>query len=88
VDWYGERDDARFEVVYHFLSVSMRKRLRVKVPLTEADPTRYFRPPYVGHRGWIGVRLDAGPDWQELEAQLARSWRMTAPRRLAARTEG
>ena len=31
--------------------------------LAEADPERYFVPPYVGHRGWLGVRLDRGLDW-------------------------
>ena len=34
--------------------------------LVEADPERFFVPPYVGHRGWIGVRLDRGLDWDEL----------------------
>ena len=28
--------------------------------LVEADPERFFVPPYVGHRGWLGVRLDRG----------------------------
>jgi hypothetical protein len=34
--------------------------------LVEADPERFFVPPYVGHRGWLGVRLDRGLDWDEL----------------------
>ncbi|MGW4891624.1 MmcQ/YjbR family DNA-binding protein [Kitasatospora sp. NPDC004240] len=35
------------------------------------EPERYFRPPYVGHRGWVGVRLDAGPpDWDRVEVLL------------------
>ena len=34
--------------------------------LTEADPEKFFVPPYVGHRGWLGVRLDRGVDWNEL----------------------
>jgi hypothetical protein len=34
--------------------------------LVDADPERFFRPPYVGHRGWLGVRLDRGIDWNEL----------------------
>jgi hypothetical protein len=34
--------------------------------LVEADPERFFVPPYVGHRGWLGVRLDRGLDWEEL----------------------
>jgi hypothetical protein len=40
--------------------------------LLETDPERFFRPPYVGHRGWIGVYLDIpNVDWDELAALLA-----------------
>ena len=35
--------------------------------LIEEDPSSYFRPPYVGVRGWIGVRLDRELDWQEVK---------------------
>ncbi|MDQ3895270.1 MAG: MmcQ/YjbR family DNA-binding protein, partial [Actinomycetota bacterium] len=34
--------------------------------LVTADPDRFFVPPYVGRRGWIGVRLDRGLDWDEI----------------------
>jgi hypothetical protein len=34
--------------------------------LVDTDPDKYFVPPYVGHRGWLGVRLDRGLDWNEL----------------------
>jgi hypothetical protein len=34
--------------------------------LVEGDPERFFVPPYVGHRGWLGIRLDRGLDWEEL----------------------
>ena len=33
--------------------------------LVNADPKKFFRPPYVGHKGWIGVRLDRHVDWDE-----------------------
>jgi len=52
--------------------------------LVGADPARFFVPPYVGHKGWIGMRLDDGPDWAEVEAIVRRSYRLTAPKRLAA----
>lgn len=52
--------------------------------LVEAAPERFYVPPYVGHKGWIGVVLDASVDWNETAALVRRSWRMTAPRRLAA----
>jgi len=51
--------------------------------LIGADPARFFRPPYVGPKGWIGVRLDAGVDWAEIDTLVRRSWVLTAPKRLA-----
>ena len=52
--------------------------------LVGAEPARFFRPPYVGGRGWIGVRLDGPVDWAELEALLEDAYRVVAPRRLVA----
>jgi len=51
--------------------------------LVGAAPERFFVPPYVGHEGWIGFRLDDGTDWNEVEALIRRSYRMIAPKRLA-----
>ena len=48
---------------------------------------RYFRPPYVGHRGWIGVRLDGTPDWQEVREVIVEAYCAVAPARLAAQAE-
>jgi len=52
--------------------------------LIGADPKRFFRPPYLGHRGWIGVRLDDKPDWKEVDVLVRRSYGMIAPKKLAA----
>jgi hypothetical protein len=56
----------------------------VQEMLVEADPDRFFRPPYVGPKGWIGLVLTGHVDWGEVAALVTRSWRMTAPKRLAA----
>jgi hypothetical protein len=50
--------------------------------LVGAAPTRFFVPPYVGHKGWIGVRLDIEVDWNEVAEHVKESYRMTAPRQL------
>ena len=55
--------------------------------LIEAAPERFFRPPYVGHKGWIGVRLNGAVDWDEIKALVERSYQMTAPKRLQAAFE-
>lgn len=65
-------------------SVWMKAPRGTQALLTEAAPDRFFSPPYVGHKGWIGVWLDVDPDWDEMRALVERSWRMTAPKRLAA----
>jgi hypothetical protein len=53
--------------------------------LVASDPTRFFVPPYVGPKGWIGLRLDVGEvDWAELAEIVEESYRMTAPKRLIA----
>ena len=49
--------------------------------LLSSAPERFFRPPYVGHRGWVGIYLDAGePDWGEIAAILEAAHRQVAPR--------
>jgi hypothetical protein len=50
--------------------------------LMEADPERFFRPPYVGHRGWLGVRLDRGLNWDELAGMVEDAYAEVAPPKL------
>jgi hypothetical protein len=50
--------------------------------LVETEPDRFFRPPYVGGPGWIGVRLDVPIEREELEAICEEAYRVVAPRRL------
>jgi predicted DNA-binding protein (MmcQ/YjbR family) len=44
---------------------------------------RFFKPPYVGPSGWVGVWLDGAVDWDEVGGLLADAWTLTAPKRLA-----
>jgi hypothetical protein len=50
--------------------------------LVASDPKRFFKPPYVGHKGWVGVRLEVKVVWDELAAILRDGYLMTAPKRL------
>jgi predicted DNA-binding protein (MmcQ/YjbR family) len=45
-------------------------------------PTRFFRPPYVGTSGWVGIYLDGDVDWSEVADLLADSYRLIAPKKL------
>jgi hypothetical protein len=54
--------------------------------LVAADPDRYFRPPYVGGRGWLGVRFDVTPvDWTEIAELCEDAYRAVAPAGLIAK---
>jgi predicted DNA-binding protein (MmcQ/YjbR family) len=55
--------------------------------LIGADSDRFFVPPNVGHKGWVGMRLDRRPDWDEVALLIRRSYRLIAPKRLAAMIE-
>jgi hypothetical protein len=55
--------------------------------LVADDPERFFVPPYVGGRGWIGVRLDLPIDWDEVTDLVTDAYRMVAPKRLVAQLD-
>ena len=58
-----------------------------QVLMIRAQPHRFFKPPYVGPSGWVGVYLDKSPDWDEVAALLRDGWKLAAPKRLVAKSE-
>jgi len=55
------------------------------IALIAADPKKFYMPAYIGSRGWVGLRLDVGKvDWEEVAELVKHSYRLVAPRRLAA----
>jgi hypothetical protein len=55
--------------------------------LVKGDPQRFFVPPYVGHKGWLGVRLDKRLGWKRVEALVEQGFRLAAPKRVLAAYE-
>jgi hypothetical protein len=55
--------------------------------LADADEAKFFVPPYVGHRGWLGVRLNDGVDWEELTGIVEDAYCTIAPQKLVAELE-
>ena len=49
--------------------------------LVRSDPEHFFRPPYVGGRGWVGVTLDNAPDWDAVERIIADGYAVVAAKR-------
>lgn len=70
---FGEPDD-RPSIVFKTRSDTDRDFL-----LARDDA---FVPAYVGHRGWVGIRLDGKVDWNLVEEFVRLSYRKTAPKKL------
>ncbi len=72
-------------VVGHRPSVWMKAPDGAQQMLVDAAPDRIFVPPYVGHKGWIGLWLDGQQiDWAEVEMLIESSFRLVAPKKVAA----
>ena len=56
------------------LSVWLPQPLGAQEALIDADPERFFRPPYVGVSGWVGMVLDTEPDWGVVEGLIRESY--------------
>jgi hypothetical protein len=66
------------------VSVTFAAGDRVQEALIDEDPERYFRPPYVGGRGWVGAYLDGHderdePQWDTLSDLIVEAWLIVAP---------
>ncbi|WP_326566524.1 MmcQ/YjbR family DNA-binding protein [Amycolatopsis rhabdoformis] len=59
----------------------------VQEELVRTEPERFFRPAYVGHRGWLGVRLDVDVDWSEIDQIVRDAYRLVAPKSLVAQLD-
>ena len=63
------------------IAVVLPAPIGVQEALIEASPKKYYRPPYVGGAGWVGVELPRVSD-KELKMHLHEAWRLIAPQKL------
>jgi predicted DNA-binding protein (MmcQ/YjbR family) len=67
------------------ISVCFKTERGANEVLLASDAARFYSPAYIGPRGWVGLRLDVGRiDWSEVADFVTDSYRLTAPKRLAA----
>jgi len=60
----------------------------VQAELVDQEPERFFVPPYVGPRGWVGLRLDVDLEWSEVAAVVEEAWRLVATKVHLAERDG
>jgi phosphoribosylglycinamide formyltransferase-1 len=67
------------------VAVCCRTARGENVDWVRADPAKFYLPAYIGPRGWVGLRLDIGPvHWRQVAVFVSESYRLAAPKRLAA----
>ncbi|HEU4429538.1 MAG TPA: MmcQ/YjbR family DNA-binding protein [Myxococcota bacterium] len=69
------------------LAVTVKAPQGAQEVLIAYDPRRYFVPHYVGKAGWVGVYLEGRVDWNQVAALIEQSYRLVAPKKLAAKLE-
>jgi hypothetical protein len=74
------------------VSVTFAAAVGVQESLIAHEPERYFRPPYVGGRGWVGAYLDgtgdaSAPDWDTLSDLIRDAWLLIAPMKFQSMLE-
>lgn len=88
--WGGKKTFASFHDNHHS---DGRVALWLKLPpggqeeLVEAQPERFFVPPYVGPSGWVGVRLEGRVNWGLVAGLLEDGYRSVAPKRAIAKLD-
>ena len=73
--WNNHHNDGRFALI-------CAAPAGMQAALVEGDRERFYVPPYVGHRGWIGVRLDRGFDRDEIAGIVEDAYAEVAPPKL------
>jgi len=82
--WVGGRMFATFDNHHHgapHVGVWLAMPLGAQEALVYQDPKRFFVPPYVGVRGWVGVRLDSRPSWKTVEKVVREAYKFIQPPR-------
>ena len=63
------------------VAVVIPAAIGVQAALIEKSPKKFYRPPYVGHAGWVGIELPKVSD-RELTAHIREAWKLIAPEKL------
>ncbi|HXI26448.1 MAG TPA: MmcQ/YjbR family DNA-binding protein [Pyrinomonadaceae bacterium] len=83
--WFvGKKVFAMFSNNHHsdgHIAVTVPAAIGVQEMLIEKSPKKFYRPPYVGVRGWVGIEVDRVSD-KELTLHIREAWRLIAPKKL------
>jgi hypothetical protein len=83
--WFvGKKVFAMFSNNHHgdgHVAVTVPAAIGIQEMLIKKSPKKFYRPPYVGVHGWVGIEIDRVTD-KELRLHLEEAWRLIAPKKL------
>lgn len=83
--WFvGKKVFAMFSNNHHkdgHVAVTLPAAIGIQEMLIKKSPKKFYRPPYVGVRGWVGVEVDRVSD-KELAFHIKEAWKLIAPEKL------
>jgi len=89
--WFvGKNVFAMFSNNHHHdghIAVTIPAAIGIQEMLVKKSPKKFYRPPYVGVRGWVGIELSRVSD-RELNLHLREAWRLMAPKKLLSQNPG
>jgi len=89
--WFvGKKVFAMFSNNHHHdghIAVTIPAAIGIQEMLVKKSPKKFYRPPYVGVRGWVGIELSRISD-RELSLHLREAWRLMAPKKLLSQNPG
>jgi len=89
--WFvGKKVFAMFSNNHHHdghIAVTIPAAIGIQEMLVKKSPKKFYRPPYVGVRGWVGIELSRISD-RELNLHLREAWRLMAPKKLLSQNPG
>ena len=83
--WFaGKKVFAMFSNNHHddgHVAVTMPAAIGIQEMLIRKSPRKFYSPPYVGCRGWIGIEVSRVSD-KELALHIREAWQLIAPKKL------
>ena len=88
--WFvGTKVFAMFSNNHHHdghIAVTVPAAIGIQEMLIKKAPKKFYCPPYVGCRGWVGIEVDRISD-KELTLHIKEAWKLIAPRKLQAESQ-
>ena len=69
------------------VALLLNASIETQTMLIESAPTIFFKPPYIGNKGWVGIELNQDLKWSRVQQLTHQAYQRTASDALARSSE-